>query len=194
MGAQPGWEGRAGQGGGGSMYSSFWTSARLKCVLRGTSWPWLELPQLTEVAHSWRSCEGGLFLLLNGCFCFRGACAGGPFPSLPLPSLTSQSEEEVWEGPETATSPICRRHPSVSASDRYLDILKPMKRKLMRRPKSLSNLGLRHKSLHLNPEEHLFHRTVTIIGENNRLRFVSRGPFWELRIKDGCRAESVSYN
>lgn len=41
-------------------------------------------------------------MLLNGCFCFRGVCAGGPFPFLPPPPLlTSQSEEEVWEGPET---------------------------------------------------------------------------------------------
>lgn len=72
-------------GGGGSMYSSLWTWARLKCVLRGTSWPCLELPRPTEVAHSWRSCEGGLFLLLNGCFCFRGVCAGGPFPFQPHP-------------------------------------------------------------------------------------------------------------
>lgn len=74
---------------GGSMYSSLWTLARLKCVLRGTSWPWLELPQPTEVAHSWRSCEGGLFLLLNGCFCFRGVCAGGPFPFQPRPPSAS---------------------------------------------------------------------------------------------------------
>lgn len=70
---------------GGSVYSSLWTWARLKCVLRGTSWPWLELPRPTEVAHSWRSCEGGLFLLLNGCFCIRGVCASGPFPFPPPP-------------------------------------------------------------------------------------------------------------
>lgn len=66
------------------MYSGFWPSARLKCVLRGTSCPSLELPRPAEVAHSRRSCEGGLFSLLNGCFCFRGVCAGGRFPFLPL--------------------------------------------------------------------------------------------------------------
>ncbi len=68
------------------MYSGFWPSARLKCVLRGTSCPSLELPRPAEVAHSRRSCEGGLFSLLNGCFCFRGVCAGGRFPLL-LPPL-----------------------------------------------------------------------------------------------------------
>lgn len=70
------------------MYSGFWPSARLKCVLRGTSCPSLELPRPAEVAHSRRSCEGGLFSLLNGCFCFRGVCAGGRFPFLPPPPLS----------------------------------------------------------------------------------------------------------
>lgn len=54
----------------------------------------------------------------------------------------------------------------------------------MHQPKSFLNLGLRHKSHHLNLEERLFYRTVTmfqlsetIIRDNNRLRFMSRGHF-----------------
>lgn len=92
----------------GSMYSDFWPRARLKCVLRGTSCPSLELPRPAEVAHSRRSCEGGLFSLLNGCFCFRGVYVGGRLPFLlllllpippfspPLPHVPPVSQPSPW--------------------------------------------------------------------------------------------------
>lgn len=107
------------------MYSGFWPSARLKCVLRGTSCPSLELPRPAEVAHSRRSCEGGLFSLLNGCFCFRGVCAGGRFPFLPLLLLLlapSQSHFFLLLLPPPAPDSFSRLP---SSANHWLSVIKP---------------------------------------------------------------------
>lgn len=136
---------------------------------------------------------GGLFLLLNGCFCYRGVCAGGPFPFLPLLlwHLSQRRRSGRGQRRSTGESPFHLADTQTTPECFFLwEILKPMKWKLMCPPKSFLNLGLRHKSHHLNLEEHLFYRTVkmfqlseTIIRENNRLRFVSRGHFGSYKSK-----------